>query len=76
MNKIFAWGGDHVILEQSFSSLLMAKDMLSEALSDMVDRGSLDRKTALAVARSILHDNGRAFWRLDSSAAETDGRAG
>jgi hypothetical protein len=67
LNKIFAWGGDHVLLEQSWASLLMAKDLVSEVLSDLVERDYFDCELALEAARRILHDNGREFWRLGSS---------
>jgi len=63
-NKIFAWGGDSAILEHTYASLRLAKDLIAEVLSDLVERGYFGVEEALFVARRILHDNGAAFWRL------------
>ena len=65
LNKIFAWGGDHnVILEMSYGSLLRAKGLVADVLTDLVEREYLNLELALTVARKILHDNGVEFWRL------------
>jgi uncharacterized protein len=63
-NKILAWGGDSTILEQSYATLLLAKDLIAETLADLVDRDYFDTAIALDLAQAILHDNGVAFWRL------------
>ena len=64
MNKILAWGGDHTILEHSYGSLAEAKDLITDVLAGMVDRGYMGTELAVAVARRVLHDNGVEFWRL------------
>jgi len=66
MNKIFAWGGDHNILEPSYASLALAKDLVADVLAELVDRGYFDVDLALEVARRIFHDNGVEFWRIAS----------
>lgn len=66
MTKIFAWGGDHDILEQSYASLILAKDLIIEVLADLVDQGYIDLELALHIARRILHDNGANFWKIGS----------
>ena len=64
MNKIFAWGGDHMVLENSYGSLAVARVLVADVLADLVDRDYFDEELALEVARCILHDNGIEFWRL------------
>ena len=65
MNKIFAWGGDHTILEQSYGSLVVARELVADVLADLVHREYFDEELALEVARRILHDNGIEFWKLE-----------
>jgi hypothetical protein len=65
MNKIFAWGGDHTILEQSYGSLLVARELVADVLADLVEKDYFDEELALEVARRILHDNGIEFWRVE-----------
>ena len=64
MNKILAWGGDHTILEQSYASLMLAKDLISDVLAEFVRRGYFDSGVALTAARRILYENGAEFWGL------------
>ena len=66
MNKIFAWGGDHGMLEQSYGSLVVGRELVADVLTDLVERDYFDEELALEVARRILHDNGVEFWRLKS----------
>jgi hypothetical protein len=65
LNKIFAWGGDHRILEHSYGSLALAKDLITDVLTDLVNRDYFDVDLALVVAKRILHDNGSEFWRFE-----------
>lgn len=64
MHKIFAWGGDHGIIEHSYASLFLAKDLITDVLTDLVERNYFDLELALVIARRILHDNGAEFWHL------------
>ncbi len=66
MNKIFAWGGDHTILEQSYGSLLVARELVADVLADLVEKEYFDEELALEVGRQILHDNGVNFWGLEN----------
>jgi uncharacterized protein len=66
MNKIFAWGGDHSILEHSCASLILARDLIADVLTDLVERGYFDLELALQVAKRILHNNGAEFWHIDT----------
>ena len=56
-NKIFAWGGDHGIIEQSYASLTMAKDLIAEVLANKVASGYFSMEVALNVARKIMGEN-------------------
>jgi hypothetical protein len=64
LTKIFAWGGDHLILEHSYASLGLAKELMADVLAQLVDSGYFDLELALETARRILHDNGCDFWRI------------
>ena len=64
MTKIFAFGGDHTLLELSQGALLEAKDLISDALGSLVDEGYFGIDVAVETAKRILHDNASDFWRL------------
>jgi len=64
MSKIFAWGGDHALIEHSYASLYLAKDLITDVLADLVERNYFDLELALVVAKRILHDNGVEFWNI------------
>jgi hypothetical protein len=63
LTKIIAWGGDHTLLEHSFASLLLARDLVTDVLAELVDRGYFDVDLALETARRILYANALEFWR-------------
>ena len=65
MTKIFAFGGDHAILELSYGALAMAKDSVTDVLAELVDEDYFTMDVALNVARQILCDNGLSFWRVE-----------
>jgi predicted TIM-barrel fold metal-dependent hydrolase len=56
-NKIFAWGGDHGIIDHSYASLLLAKDLISEVLARKVASGYFSEKVALHLAERIVGRN-------------------
>ena len=56
-NKIFAWGGDHGIMDHSYASLLLAKDLIAEVLAQKVASGYFSKRVALHVARRIVGQN-------------------
>ncbi len=61
-NKIFAWGGDHGILDHSYASLKMAKGLISEVLAAKVVTGYFSEKVALSVAERIVGGNAIEFY--------------
>jgi predicted TIM-barrel fold metal-dependent hydrolase len=56
-NKIFAWGGDHGIIDHSYASLLLAKDLIAGVLARKVAIGYFSEKVALHVAERIVGQN-------------------
>jgi len=63
-NKIFAWGGDHDMIEHSYASLMLAKDLVSEVLAAKVASGYFSRKTAILVAEKIMGENAIEVYNL------------
>ncbi len=64
---IVAWGGDHTLLEHSFASLCLARDLIADVLAELVDRGYFDVDLALETARRILYANALEFWRIQDA---------
>jgi hypothetical protein len=56
-NKIFAWGGDHGILDHSYASLKLARELISEVLATKVVTGYFSEKIALSIAERIVGGN-------------------
>ncbi len=63
-SKIFAWGGDHRIVELSYASLILAKDLIADVLSRKVSTGYFGMDVALDVLERIMGKNGVEFYRL------------
>jgi hypothetical protein len=56
-NKIFAWGGDQMLIEHSYASLLLAKDLITDVLVDKINSGYFNLNLALSVMKKILNQN-------------------
>ena len=56
-NKIFAWGGDQMLIEHSYASLLLAKDLIADVLVDKINSGYFNSNLALSVMKKILNQN-------------------
>jgi len=63
-NKIFAWGGDHGIIEHSYASLVLAKDLVSEVLAAKVVSGYFSKKVAISVAKRIMGENAIEVYKF------------
>ncbi len=63
-SKIFAWGGDHRVVEHSYASLKLAKRLVAEVLAKMVQSGYFTKDLALDVARQIMGENGKKVYGL------------
>ena len=65
LNKIFAFGGDCVLVEGSYAHSIMARDIVSRMLVERIESGDLTEIQAGVVAKKILRDNPYKFFRLD-----------
>jgi hypothetical protein len=63
-NKIFAWGGDQSLIEHSYASLLLAKDLITDVLVDKINSGFFNFNLALSVMKKILYENQVKLYRL------------
>jgi len=63
-NKIFAWGGDQMLIEHSYASLLLAKDLIADVLVDKVNSGYFNQNLAFSVIKKILGQNAIDLYRL------------
>jgi len=64
-NKIFAWGGDHGIIDHSYASLLLGKDLIAEVLARKVANGYFNEKVALRLAERIVGENGLEVYGFE-----------
>jgi hypothetical protein len=64
-NKIFAWGGDHGIMDHSYASLLLAKDLIAEVLARKVADGYFSERVALHLAQRIVGQNGWEVYKFE-----------
>lgn len=63
-NKIFAWGGDHGSIDQSYASLMLAKDLVADVLAEKVSSNYFGEECALKVAEKIMGGNAMEVYRL------------
>ncbi len=64
-NKIFGFGGDLHMVESIHGHLEIARDNIARALAVKVERGDLDKKTALEVAENMLFHNPNRVFKLN-----------
>jgi uncharacterized protein len=57
-------GGDCWHAEESYGAVMLARRLIGEVLDERVANGCLDGKGARRLARRILSENARAFFRL------------
>lgn len=63
-NKIFAFGGDCAYVEGIFGGAIIARQIVTRCLSEMVGDGYLSEQEAIAVAVKILRKNAITFYNL------------
>jgi hypothetical protein len=63
-NKIFAWGGDHGIIEHSYASLKLARNLVSEVLAAKVESGYFSKKVALSAAERMMGGSAIEVYKL------------
>jgi predicted TIM-barrel fold metal-dependent hydrolase len=64
VNKIMAFGGDQRMVEITYGNLQVAKQVITEVLSEKVHSGIYSEPEAKVIAKMILHDNGMDFYNL------------
>ena len=57
ITKIFGFGGDYTIVEGTYAHLKIAKENISEVLTNLVIRNRIDLKSAYKIAEMILNQN-------------------
>ena len=62
-NKIM-WGGDVLVIDDAVGSLELAKEVVSTALSERVERGWMTEEIALEIAERIFRDNAIELFNL------------
>lgn len=68
-NKLFAFGGDYLMVEPVYGHLRMTRDGIAQALSELVEEDWFTVNDAVAVAQRILHDNAATTFDIDAKSA-------
>lgn len=63
-NKIFGFGGDYCFVEGVCGHLKIAKENIARALSNKIDKGYLSKEEGLRIAKMMLYDNAKEFFRV------------
>ncbi|MGE5418715.1 MAG: amidohydrolase family protein [Chloroflexota bacterium] len=64
VNKLMAFGGDCMAVENVYSELHVARSLIAKVLTDKVSDGYFTEEEAKTVARMIVHDNAVSFYKL------------
>lgn len=63
-NKLLGFGGDYFVAESIYGHLMMARENIADALSDLVGAGNIQLADALAWQQAMLHDNAARIYRI------------
>ncbi|HOK27315.1 MAG TPA: hypothetical protein PLX87_12390, partial [Bacteroidales bacterium] len=63
-SKIMAFGGDYNCVENIYGVYQIAKQIITEVLTEKVSNNQLSENEARQVAKMILHDNAVEFYGL------------
>ena len=63
-SKIFAWGGDHRIVDHTYGSWQLEREVLADLLAERVERGAFTERVALGGAERILGTNAVEVYGL------------
>jgi len=66
-NKIMAFGGDSIIVEMAYGHSRMARQMVTQVLSEKVSEGYLEEDEAVTLAQKMLRDNPAALFKLQQA---------
>lgn len=64
MNKIFGFGGDYCFVEGIYGHLQMARENIALALANKVNKGYITLNDAMHIAKRMLYDNAKEFFKL------------
>ncbi len=64
-NKIFAFGGDYIIVEGAYAHSCLARDNVARVLTEKINEGYFTENEALELARKILRENPAAFFKIE-----------
>lgn len=64
-SKIFGFGGDYGIVEKVYGHLRIAQRNIARVLAEKVQEGAYSRAEAGMVARRLMYENPKAFYKLD-----------
>lgn len=64
VSRLIAFGGDAMAVENVYSELILARNIISDVLSEKVSEGYYDEDEAKTIARMILHDNAARLYKL------------
>jgi predicted TIM-barrel fold metal-dependent hydrolase len=63
--KIHGFGGDHFLTpEMSVAQLILAREVIASALTDIVECGWLEEEVAIGIAGDWLYNNPNRFYNL------------
>ena len=63
-NKIFAFGGDYIIVEGAYAHSRIARDNVAKVLTDKIEDGYFTEAQAIELAHKILRDNAYEVFKL------------
>ena len=64
-SKIFTFGGDYSVVECVLGHAVIARQGISQALTELVEEGWLSRQEALDLVEPLLRGNARELFRLE-----------
>jgi predicted TIM-barrel fold metal-dependent hydrolase len=73
-NKLFGFGGDHIVAEPVYGHLQLARDAIAGVLSELVAERYFTVDQAIRIAQRILRDNALAIFNVDAKKIDQDGR--
>jgi len=65
-NKI-TWGGDARQVEDTFANVLLLREILTDVLTEKIEKKLFTEELAMSVARNIMHDNPIRIYKLNNT---------
>ena len=64
MNKIFAFGGDYLIVEGTYGNARLTRQNVADLLLEEIEEGQMGEEMAIEVAQKLFWDNPYNFYNL------------